>query len=56
MVMTSNSFEKVLDREIRGRVEAIEDPSYDFGPRFSSTSWLIVGLVLTACLAAIFLV
>ncbi len=54
--MTANSFDKQLEKEIRERVDAIEDPAYDFGPRFSRTSWLAVTVVLVACLAAIFLV
>ena len=53
--MTANSFEKRLENEIRHRVTAIEDPSYDFGPRFGLTSWVAVNLVIIGCLAAIFL-
>jgi hypothetical protein len=54
--MTANSFEAQLESEIRRRVDAIEDPSYDFGPRFSRTSWIWSTVVIVLCLLAIFLV
>jgi hypothetical protein len=54
--MTANSFEAQLDQEIRRRVDAIEAPGYDFGERFSRTSWLAVTAVIVICLLAIFLV
>lgn len=55
-VMIANSFEKRLENEIRQRVTVIEDPSYDFGPRFGLLSWVAVNVVIIGCLAAIFLV
>ena len=54
--MTAPSFEDQLNEEIRKRVNAIEDPGYDFGARFSRTSWIVVTAVIVICLLAIFLV
>lgn len=50
----TNSDDAWIDAEARERVEAIESPGYDFGPRFSSVGWLVSAGVILSCLIAIF--
>ncbi len=47
------SEEKTLDEQILEKIEEMEDPSYVFPKRFSRGDYIVVGISVVICIAAL---